>query len=698
MPAVTFAVTVDTGGTFTDLILADSERILGLYKAPTTPDDPFDGVRQAIGLAAEGRGMTAGELLARTRSFVYATTTATNAMLEGRTARTALLTTAGHRDILLYREGGKSDPLNISVAYPEPYIPRSLTFEVGERILSDGTVLSPLDEDRLVGTLRRLAELKIEAVGVCLLWSVVNPVHEKRVGEVLRVWLPDVEVTLSHVINPIIREYRRASATVIDASLKPLMRTHLHDVDRRLREMGFRGEPLLATHLSGGVLPLQEMCEQPLHSVDSGPALAPIAGLAYAAAEPAADELDVLVVDAGGTSLDICPTRARKVLYTREKWCGPKWRGHMTGLPAVETRSVGAGGGSIASVDTGGFLTVGPRSAGAVPGPACYARGGSQPTVTDAAVVLGYVDPDYFLGGWLHLDAELSSEAVERGVARPLGMTVQAAAAAILAVFSETMRSFISEMTITQGLDPRRCLVVSGGGASGLNIVTVARELGATQVLVPTVAAGLSAVGGQYADIVATFSRALRTSTLSFDFDAVNAALAGLAASMNEFVGRLGGDSPVRREFFTEARYANQLWELDLSIGDKDRFEGIDDVRRLSQAFDGLHRSVFAVNQPGEAVESITWRGDVRIARAAPALPTRQPEGQAGRHSTRPETRTVWFGGEPLETAVVMADGLPVGTVVKGPAIIEEPTTTVVLVPGSAAHVRPGHYLVDVGV
>jgi N-methylhydantoinase A len=697
VPAVTFAVTVDTGGTFTDLILADSLRILGLYKAPTTPDDPFDGVRRAIDLAAEGRGMSTGELLARTRSFVYATTTATNAMLEGRTARTALLTTAGHRDILLYREGGKSDPLNISVAYPEPYVPRSLTFGVGERILSDGTVLTPLDEDRLVATLRRLGELKIEAVGVCLLWSIVNPVHEKRVGELLQVWLPDVEVTLSHVINPIIREYRRASATVIDASLKPLMRTHLHDVDRRLREMGFRGEPLLATHLSGGVLPLHEMCEQPLHSVDSGPALAPIAGLAYTAAEPAADDLDVLVVDAGGTSLDICPTRDRRVLYTREKWCGPKWRGHMTGLPAVETRSVGAGGGSIAQVDSGGLLTVGPRSAGAVPGPACYARGGSDATVTDAAVVLGYVDPDYFLGGRLQLDAELSSDAVERGVARPLGITVEAAAAAILAVFSETMRSFISEMTITQGLDPRRCLVVSGGGASGLNIVMVARELGVTQVLVPTVAAGLSAVGGQYADIVATFSRALRTSTPSFDFDAVNAALAALAASMNEFVGRMGGDGPVRREFFTEARYANQLWELDLSIGDKDRFEGIDDVRRLSQAFDELHRSVFAVNQPGEAVESITWRGDVRIARAAPTLPTRQPESHAGRGAIRPETRTAWFGGEPHDTPVMMADRLRVGTVVKGPAIIEEPTTTIVLIPGSAAHVRPGHYLVDVG-
>ena len=399
-----FAISVDTGGTFSDLVLADTERILGLYKAPTTPADVFEGVHEALRLAASDHGLTVEQLLSDTRSFVYATTTATNAMLEGGTARTAFVTTSGHRDILLYREGGKADPLNIAVPYPEPYVPRSLTFTVDERILADGTVATPLDESSVRRVLTRLQELDVEAVGVCLLWSIVNPVHELRIGELLRAELPDVEVTLSHTLNPIIREYRRASATVIDVSLKPLMRAHLHDVDDRLRALGFRGEPLLATHLSGGVVRLDEMCEQPLHSVDSGPALAPIAGLAYAAVEPLADDLDVLVVDAGGTSLDISPTRDRQVVYTREKWFGPKWEGHMTGLPAVETRSVGAGGGSIAAVDSGGYLTVGPRSAGASPGPACYGRGGTDATVTDAAVVLGLLDPDYFLGGRLRLE------------------------------------------------------------------------------------------------------------------------------------------------------------------------------------------------------------------------------------------------------------------------------------------------------
>jgi N-methylhydantoinase A len=690
---VGFAITVDTGGTFSDLVLADADRILGLYKAPTTPADVFEGVHEALRLAASDHSLTVGELLLDTGSFVYATTTATNAMLEGRTARTALITTTGHRDILLYREGGKADPLNIAVPYPEPYVPRSLTFTVDERVLADGTVHAPLDESSVRAVLTRLRELDVEAVGVCLLWSIVNPAHELRVGELVRAALPDIEITLSHTLNPIIREYRRASATVIDVSLKPLMRAHLHEIDDRLRELGFRGEPLLATHLSGGVVRLDDMCEQPLHSIDSGPALAPIAGLAYAAVEPAADDLDVLVVDAGGTSLDISPTRDRQVVYTREKWFGPKWEGHMTGLPAVETRSVGAGGGSIAAVDSGGYLTVGPRSAGASPGPACYGRGGTAATVTDAAVVLGLLDPDYFLGGRVRLEPGLSYAALESAVAKPLGTGVEAAAEAVLTLFSEKTRAFISEMTINQGLDPRRCLLVAGGGASGLNMVAVARELGVPRVLVPTAAAGLSAVGGHYADMVATASRALRTTTRDFDTEGVNAALRAIAVELTDFVQRMGPVDPssIRREYFCEARYENQLWELDVSLGDRDEFRDARDVSALSESFDALHHAVFAVNQPGATLETVSWRGDVRIARSRPALPR-----AVTRADVATSTRRVWSGGAWHDVPVHAGGSLAVDATVTGPAIIEEPTTTIVVPEGAIAAVRPGHYVVEV--
>lgn len=698
-----YTITMDTGGTFSDLVLADEHQVLGLYKAPTTPDDVLDGVLDAVGLAAEDQGLGVSELLAATTTFIYSTTRSTNAILTGETARTAFLTTEGHRDILVYREGGKHHPLDIAQPYPEPYVPRSLTYEVRERILADASVAVPLDEAHLDAVIDDLAEAEVEAVGVCLLWSVVEPAHELRVGERLRERLPDVEVTLSHQLNPIIREYRRASATVIDASIKPLMRTHLGQIDRRLRELGFGGEPLMVTHLSGGVLRMEDMCDAPLHSVDSGPALAPVAGLAYAATLPSpspgagegAPELDVIVVDAGGTSFDISPTRDRQVITSREKWLGPVWVGHMTGLPAVDTRSVGAGGGSIAAVDPGGLLTVGPASAGASPGPACYGRGGTKATVTDAAVVLGHVDPAYFLGGRMPLDADRAAAAVADAVGRPLGLTTTAAAAAVMAVFTENIRAFLAETMVANGLDPRRSLIVAGGGAAGLNIAAVARELEVPQVLVPVMAAGLSAVGGQHSDVVTSFSLGGRTSTADFDHEAVNAVLGDLAGRVEAFLDRAGANGAGSREFYCEARYAHQLWELNVPLGDRDRFHGPDDVEDLHHRFDRLHHAVFAVDHASAPVEAVTWRGDARIRRPKPQLAERPAAGD-GDGQAAPTRRRAHLDGVDLDVPVHAGPRLRTGEVVPGPAIIEEATTTIVVPHHAQATVTPAAYLIDV--
>jgi N-methylhydantoinase A len=688
-----YTITVDTGGTFTDLVVADERRILGLYKADTTPHDVFVGIANALTLAAAEIGIELAALLGATASFVYATTHATNAILEGRTARTAFLTTEGHPDILLYREGGKDQPLNIAMPYPLPYVPRSLTFEVRERMLSDGSVHRALDEAHLMGTIARLAELRIEAVGLCLLWSVANPAHEYRVGELLGQHLPGVEVTLSHRINRIAREYRRASSTVIDASLKRLMRGHLTDIDRRLRALGFAGDPLIVTHLSGGVQRLNEACEFPLHTVDSGPALAPVSGLTYAAAEPALAHRDLIVVDAGGTSCDVSPTRGGHVIYTREKWLGPRWKGHLTGLPAVDTRSVGAGGGSIASVDAGGLLHVGPESAGAAPGPAAYGRGGERPTVTDAAIVLGYLDPDFFLGGRVSLRPDLARTALARDVGTPLGLSVEEAAEAVMALYSERLRAFIADIAMVQGLDPREALLVAGGGSAGLNIVAVARELGVGQVLVPSLAAGLSAVGGHYSDIVATFTRGMATSSADFDSARVNAALDEIAGEGDAFLARLDGTVVASRELFCEARYHNQLWEIDLPMGDVRRFEGPEDVAKLQTRFDRRHEELFAVRQPGEPVEVLAWRGDVRVHRSRPALPMREARTESAGDE---RTRGVYFDRKLVLAQVRRAADLDLGDRIAGPAIIEEPTTTIVIPPGACAQVRASHYLIEV--
>jgi len=730
-----FSISIDTGGTFTDLVLADERRIRGLHKAPTTPDEPFEGIHSALEEAARVERLDVATLLSSTSTIVYATTHATNAILEGRIARTAFLTTEGHRDILLYREGGKQEPFNLARPYPEPLVPRSLCFELAERVLADGSIARPLDEAAALAVIDRLRALGVEAVGVCLLWSIANPDHERRVGALLDRHLQGVPYTLSHRVNPKIREYRRASSTVLDAALKPLMRSHLQTIDARLRALGFRGEPLMVTHLSGGVLGLGEMCETPIHCVDSGPALAPVAGLVYAGAEaefeaeseatfeaarrqsgaapfPAA-KLDVLVVDAGGTSVDISPTRDGRIVSSREKWLGPRWIGHMTGLPAVETRSIGAGGGSIASVDAEGLLTVGPRSAGAVPGPACYARGGELATVTDAALVLGRLDPDFFLGGRMPLSVERARDALDRRVARPLGIGVEDAAAAVLAIFGENLRSFLSEMTIAQGLDPRECLIVAGGGAAGLDIVSVARELGVPRVVIPSFAAGMSAVGGQFADLFTSVARNLQTTSTAPDHGAIERAIDAIDAEAERFFARLGTTGTRRRELLAEARYANQLWELDVPLPADWRGRDSDEWRELALRFDRLHSALFSVAEPGAPLELLGLRGEARLTRPQPALasgraapgthasPARggSPVPHGGRSAARPTGhRSVRFAGDARACPSVPVHrglALPLGTRIVGPAIIEEETTTIVLDPGAVAEAAPAHYSIS---
>lgn len=693
--APAFTIAVDTGGTFTDLVVADDARVLGLYKALTTPANLFAGIERALTAAADALGTDLGTLLRQTRLFVYSTTHSTNAILEGKVARTAFVTTRGYRDTLLYKEGGRDDVHNKTRAFPLPYVRRRLSFELSERILSDGSIAIALDEDEVRRVLLRLGELEVEAIGVCLLWSPLNPRHELRVGALIEELLPGVAYSLSHRVNPIIREYRRASATVIDASIKPLMQTHLGAIDARLRALGFAGEPLMVTHVSGGVQSLEQIAARPLQSVDSGPALAPIAGRVYAGAEPTFGGRDVLVADTGGTSFDVSLVLDGRVAYTREKWLGPKFYGAMTGLPAVDTRSIGAGGGSIASVDRGGLLCIGPASAGSEPGPAAYGRGGLEPTVTDASVVLGHLNPDNFLGGQMTLDVAAAHRAFERRLCAPLGLDVFQCAEAVLVVASEQMRNLIMDATVAQGRDARSCLLVAGGGAAGLNIVRIGRELGLREIVIPKLAAGLSAVGGLFSDLTAVFSRGHYTRSTAFDYAGVNQALADLDAQTRVFFASVQHAGRAQRRVECEARYDQQMWEIDVDLGDCARFEDTADVARLQTRFDENHLDLFAVNQPGCPIECITWRAEARIVRSKPALAAAADPGEdIAAHPVA--FRTAYFDGKTVETPIYRGERLRAGEHCSGPAIIEEATTTIVLIAGASAVVRPTHYLIRI--
>ena len=650
----------------------------------------FEGISEALTLAGAERGLTLRDLLARTAVFVYGTTAATNAIITGRTARTAFLTTEGFGDTLVLREGGKLHPFDFRAAYPKPYVPRRLTFEVRERITSEGEVLVPLDEERLRATVAAVGALEVEAVAVSLLWSIVNPVHEEAVAAVLDEELPGIPYTLSHRLNPIIREYRRASSTAIDASLKPLMQRHLRQMSDDLHGAAFDGE-LLVVSSFGGVLDLDDVAGRPIYSVNSGPAMAPVAGQVYAGGEA-----NAIVCDMGGTSFDVSLIRDGYIKFTRETWLGGVFTGHMTGLSSVDVKSIGAGGGSIAWIDSGGLLRVGPESAGADPGPACYARGGTEPTVTDAAVVLGYIDPDYFLGGRIKLDRERAADAVLARVARPLGLAPEQAAYAILTVANEHMVSAIRDITINEGVDPRDSVIVAGGGACGLAIARIAEELGSRRVLVPRTAAALSACGGQFSDVVTEFSISRRVDTNRFDAEQVNDGLADLDRRLDEFFDRLETPAAARRkEFFVEARYPYQVWELEVPLRES-RLQGGEAVAAMVDDFHAVHERVFAVKEPGQYVECLYWKGRGTAELAKPELRLLEPNGAGHPPDGR---RAAWMGADaPTETPVFLGPSLGAGRRVDGPAIIEEPTTTIVVPSAWSATVEPrGGYLLERG-
>lgn len=685
-----FRISVDTGGTFTDMVVLDEAGRLHIGKALTTPDRIFDGMAGALAVVADQIGLTPGDLLGRTSILLYGTTRATNAIVTRQTAKTAFLTTMGFRDTLTLKEGGKHGPHDYSYDYPDPYIPRRYTFEIEGRIGAQGEEVAPVSQQQIRQVVATLKQRGFEAVAVSLLWSIADPAHELAVGAMLDEMMPGVPYTLSHQLVPILREYRRASATAIDASLKPLMQRHLRDMHEDLQAAGFGGDLLISTSV-GGCQQVGELIARPIHTLKSGPAMAPVAGRAYAAVERLGG--NAIVCDTGGTTFDVGLVRDGSLVYTRDAWLGQRWLGDIIGTSTVDVRSVGAGGGSIAWLDPGGLLRVGPQSAGSVPGPACYGRGGDQPTVTDAALVLGYIDPAYFNGGRLALDHDAAHRVVGR-LAGELGRFPDALAADIMTIANEHMIKAIGEITVNEGLNPRESVIVAGGGAAGFSIMPIARELGCETVILPRLAAALSACGMQYSEIVHEETRSRFTDTTAFDIDGVNAALEAIAADLERFRAALGDASVARvsTAFFVEARYRAQVWELDTALP-ASRIEGTADLAALAEAFHRAHERVYAVRDEGSPVEFVNWKGRIAISPFDPPPP---PEQAAVPHRAEPTAWRECYFTETgrAEAPVYRGDRLGLGAEIEGPAIIEEPTTTIVVYPGLSARLSvAGNYI-----
>lgn len=666
-------IAVDVGGTFTDFVTREEGGATGTYKSPTTAGDIATGIFNGLDLIASRKGMATKDLLGGCRSFSCGTTVATNAILERKIAKTGLICTDGFRDVLLIREGGKSDTYNIFMDYPEPYLPRYLTFGIRERINAEGRIETPLDEAQVREAIATMKNWGCEAVAVSLLWSIANPVHENRIAEIIEEEWPGIPCSIGHKVNPTIREYRRTSATAIDASLKPIVQRNIDGIRRRLADGGFKGVLTFVTS-NGGRTSAADVVGKPVYLCLSGPSAIAQAGMEAARAE-GDTRGDIITVDMGGTSFDVSVTTGWSTPMHRQGMIGHE----LFGVPSVEVLTIGAGGGSIARVDDGGFIHVGPESAGAAPGPACYGRGGTRPTVTDANLVCGLIDPQFFADGQMRLDAAAAETAVRDQVAAPLGIGAHEAASLIRLTIEQNMVGAIEEITVRRGVDPRDFVLVSGGSAAGLHAAAIARELGIRRVIVPRSAGVLAAFGIDRSDIKFNFARSLFATTANFDRAQVNAVLAELEADGTSYLDRMKVAEADRfLEFTVEARYAGQVWQLTLPLSRR-RFETDADIAAVVEDFHKLHEHHYSVRAQTDPVEFTEWNlaagGRTGTSSAGRAAASKRSD------KTAATTQRVYLkDAGSVDVPLLRADAMTVGQAVSGPALIQD-NLTVILVP-----------------
>ena len=653
---------VDVGGTFTDLVVRDARTtLIRALKTPSTPDNLAAGVMNAIRLA----GVEAGEIAA----IAHGMTVATNTALEMTGARLGVITTRGFRDVLLVGRGNRTDLYDIKSVRPPPLVPRSRILEVDERLVASGAVHTPLDEAEVRAACDRLAADRVEAVAICFLHSYANPVHERRAGEIVRAALPDVPVSLSSDILPEYREFDRFSTTALNAYVRPRVAGYLDSLTAELARDGIAA-PLRVMGSNGGTWSARAMAAEPIHAMLSGPAGGVTASIEVARM---LELPDIITYDMGGTSTDACLVRNFEFAMTTESRIG-MWPNRA---PQIEINSVGAGGGSIAYLDAGRFLNVGPRSAGAVPGPACYGRGGTEPTVTDANVVLGRFHPDRPLGGEIALDVELAWRAVAR-LGTVLGLTAERTAEGIVRLAVARMTATVKEISVMRGLDPRDFTLFAYGGAGPLHAAAIAEELGMSRIVIPPMPGTFSAYGLVAADTRYDLTRTRLTRLDETSLADLAEVLAPMRSAMTERLAQDGfGDDRISLTVSLDMRYVGQAFELATRMPER-----APDIEAIARAFRDTYEQRYA--QADQApIEIVSFRVVGTGAADRAELPERLGGGSAA--NARIAIRPVLFAGEAHDTPVFRQNGLAAGADLAGPAIIEEDGATTVVPPGFAA-------------
>jgi N-methylhydantoinase A len=683
---------IDVGGTFTDLVYVTKEGSIGVAKTPTTPENQARGVLAGLEKAASREAATLGEFLKETDLIIHGTTVATNTMLEFTGAKTGLITTRGFRDDIEIRRGYKERIFNPRYPKPVPIALRRHRLTVNERIDRAGKVITPLDEAEVVRVVRKLKEDGVESVGVCLFFGFLNPAHERKIADILEREFPEAFLSLSHEVLPQIREFERVSTTLVNAYTSPKLKGYLEDLESELTRLGFAGEFFIMLS-NGGIMNPSYAGNYAVYSLLSGPAGGVVACSQLIG--ELANESDIITVDMGGTSYDVSLIRGGKPTVTTERWISR----YRAAVPMLDIHTIGAGGGSVAWVDPGGALQVGPQSAGADPGPACYGRGGGEPTVTDANLLLGFLDPETFLGGEMKLDRVAAERAIEERLAPPLDLEPIRAAHGIFRLVNNNMSNGIRVVSVQRGYDPRDFVLVAFGGNGAIHAGVQAKELGIRKVIVPRIATAFSARGMLHSNIVITKMRTYISRSDQADLQEVN----GLLRSMRDDVerdlppalrDRSGTMGEMSYRYGIDMHYKGETHEITVPLGaGVEGFVAEEDLEQAVEAFHDAHESLHTFSNREDLVHLMNLRVEGVVEAHKPPFRRLRFSGEDPSQAQR-KSREVYFDEEGgfRETRIYDGSRVECGNVLEGPCVIEEPATTVVVYPGQTARLREFDY------
>lgn len=667
---------VDAGGTFTDFVLADADRGLRLYKTPSTPHDPTEAISKGLAMIAEDTSLSPAEIVSQCDLCINGTTIGLNALIQHKGARTGLVCTRGHEDSIEIRLGHKEDGYRYDPDYPPArmLVPRYLRCGVTERVVSNGTVMTPLDEDDVRAACELFISEEVEAVAVSFVWSVLNQEHERRAAEIVREMMPDAYLTVGSELHPQIREYTRTSTAIANAYLGPILKGYVDGIDQYFRDLG-AVYPVRYFQSNGGLAIGQAMADRSVYAINSGPASAPQAGLYFA---KLFDHDNVISVDMGGTSFDITLTGGGTTNINKDI----DFLRYRIGVPMIQVETLGAGGGSIGWIDETGLLQVGPHSAAANPGPACYGIGGTQPTTTDADLVLGYLNPDGLLGGRMELDRDKAFDAIRTDIAEPLGISVERAAYGMFTIVNNNMVNGIRRVTVERGYDPRDFVLVAAGGAGAAHITALASDMGIRTVLVPKLASVLCAFGQIISDVKYNY---MATCPLRLEGDDAYAQINDNYAEIEATgIEHLEADGFPRERIdikrSIDMRYVGQVHECTVEI---DNFVvDASTVDRLKDGFHARHEQLYTYSERQTPIEVVNLESTLYGLVDRPELPVLARGGNTdGAIRTR---RAMIFSADGAATEAPVYDGdlLGAGDDIAGPAVIEEVTTTIVIEPG----------------